>query len=106
MHVQQQERKILEHLLNVIITLLVVLLAYVSNLATVVPPIPPISGLTKSGGIRKLAVLGVIYNLKTLIWDLEMGGGIGGGGGGIGRGSIGGDACLRVRRPTSFYDVR
>ena len=33
MHVQQQERKILEHLLNVIITLLVVLLAYVSELA-------------------------------------------------------------------------
>ena len=32
----------------------------------------------KSGGIRKSAVLGVIYNLKNLIWDLEMGGGIGG----------------------------
>ena len=59
------------------------------------PPIPPISGLTKNrryseiGGTRKSAVLGVIYiTYKTLIWDLEMGGGIGGeavlGGGGIG----------------------
>ena len=31
------------------------------------------------GTDEKAAVLGVIiYNLKTLIWDLEMGGGIGG----------------------------
>ena len=40
-------------------------------------------------------MLGVIYYIiyKTLIWDLEMGGGIalgGGGGGDIGRGGIGG----------------
>ena len=61
------------------------------------PSIPPILALAKSGGIPKTAVL--LYwesyiTYKTLIWDLEMGGGIGRGGigrGGIGRGGIEGD---------------
>ena len=41
------------------------------------PPIPPILGLAKSGGILKNGGIGShIYNI-TLIWDLKMGGGIG-----------------------------
>ena len=46
-------------------------------------PILPISGLGKSGGIRKPVVKGVIYlkyNQEKPYLGLEMGGGMGGGG--------------------------
>ena len=63
------------------------------------PPqyIPPISGLAKKRQYSEIGGIGshIYITYKTLIWDLEMGGGIGGGGGGggIGRGGIGGDDC-------------
>ena len=59
------------------------------------PPPPPNTAdleTDEKAAVFGNRVLGVIYYLKTLIWDLEMGGGIwgGGAGGGIGRGGIGG----------------
>ena len=45
------------------------------------PPIPPISGLTKKQRYSEIGSIGShIYYItyKTLIWDLEMGGVIGG----------------------------
>ena len=48
----------------------------------------------KSGGIRKLAVLGVIYNLQNPYSGLGNGQRYWGGGD-IGRGGIGGDDCTK-----------
>ena len=45
------------------------------------PPIPPISGLTKKRRYSEIGGIGShnsYLTYKTLIWDLEMGGGIGG----------------------------
>ena len=59
-------------------------------------PILPISGLTKKRRYSEIGGIGshIYITYKTLIWDLEMGGGIGGGGG-IEWGGIGGDDCTK-----------
>ena len=49
---------------------------------TVVPPIPPLSGLAKKRRYWKAALKGVVYNQEKTYSGLEISGGIGGGGGG------------------------
>ena len=47
---------------------------------TVVPPIPPLSGLAKKRRYWKAALKGVVYNQEKTYSGLEISGGIGGGG--------------------------
>ena len=56
------------------------------------PPIPPISGLTKKRRYSEIGGIGshIYITYKTLIWDLEMGGGIGGGEAVLGGAVLGG----------------